>query len=420
MSDQFVGNEGEGTDDRRFSRRSLLGAGAAVAGALALPGLGGAFEPAGATPVVRRRSASTAPLRIGAISSTSGPFEYLGNSLVQGFQLFLDLNGGKLGGRPATISVGNSGGDPTTALQLAEKYVSGKYDLVFGTITDPEALAVAPVLNGAGIPLLVTGSNTIELATTKRLPFVYRTAATFYQMSFAPSRWFHDHIMASDVWVMTWNFTGGAEVIKAVQQGFASRHGKIAGTIQSPFPVTGNFQPYFSKLRSNGAKGVIAFYGGSDGISFLKQWKQFGLGKLPLLGLSLADPIATPGTASLDVGVYGCGYYLPNVANHANSVFTAAYRRRFKSAPTYFSESSYAGAQLFDAVLHTTHGITSDKAGLKKALAKPYHLATPAGTWVMDPKFNSPTMDAIVWKNVAKGSGSAQKLLGSFPTPAAP
>src|ERR1700682_6425971 len=70
-------------------------------------------------------------IKVGFISTLSGPSAALGVDIRDGFQLALKMNGGKLGGLPAELLIGDDQFKPEVGRQLAEKYVKlHKVDLL--------------------------------------------------------------------------------------------------------------------------------------------------------------------------------------------------------------------------------------------------------------------------------------------------
>ena len=62
-------------------------------------------------------------VKIGFASTLSGPAGPIGIDVRDGFQLVIKLNGGKLGGLPAEVQVGDDQFKPEVGRQLAEKFV---------------------------------------------------------------------------------------------------------------------------------------------------------------------------------------------------------------------------------------------------------------------------------------------------------
>src|SRR5688500_13739583 len=84
-------------------------------------------------------------VKIGFIGTLSGPNASVAVDIRDAFQLAIKLNGGKLGGLPAEVLVGDDQLKPENAKQLAERYLRlEKVDFVTGTVFSNIVLAIAP------------------------------------------------------------------------------------------------------------------------------------------------------------------------------------------------------------------------------------------------------------------------------------
>src|ERR1700704_458989 len=85
-------------------------------------------------------------IKIGFISTLSGPSGAIGIEIRDGFNLAIKLNAGKLGGLPAEVLVGDDQFKPDVGRQLAEKYVKlDKVDFLTGYVYSNIMLASIPV-----------------------------------------------------------------------------------------------------------------------------------------------------------------------------------------------------------------------------------------------------------------------------------
>ena len=91
-------------------------------------------------------------VKVGFVSTLSGPNASIGIDIRDAFNLAVKLNGGKLGGLPAEVLVGDDGLKPEQAKQLAERYVRlDKVDFVTGTVFSNIVVAIAPDILAAKI-----------------------------------------------------------------------------------------------------------------------------------------------------------------------------------------------------------------------------------------------------------------------------
>src|SRR6185437_11390432 len=63
-----------------------------------------------------------APLKIGFITTLSGPASYLGADIRDGFNLAIKQESGKLGGVPVTVMVEDDGLKPGNAKQITDRF----------------------------------------------------------------------------------------------------------------------------------------------------------------------------------------------------------------------------------------------------------------------------------------------------------
>ena len=92
-------------------------------------------------------------IKIGFVSTLSGPSAAIGVDIRDSFQLAIKLNGGKIGGLPAEVLIGDDQFKPEVGKQLAEKYVRlDKVDILTGMVFSNIMLAAAPEAFNAKIP----------------------------------------------------------------------------------------------------------------------------------------------------------------------------------------------------------------------------------------------------------------------------
>src|SRR3954471_5829398 len=85
-------------------------------------------------------------VKVGFISTLSGPSGALGVDIRDAFQLAIKLNGGKLGGLPAEVLVGDDQFKPDVGRQIAKKYVKlDKVNFMTGFVFSNIMLAAVPV-----------------------------------------------------------------------------------------------------------------------------------------------------------------------------------------------------------------------------------------------------------------------------------
>src|SRR4051794_34708302 len=100
-------------------------------------------------------SASSTPVRIGLLVALTGTYQPVGVDLKNGFQLYLNTHGGKLGGHPVELKTAEEGDGAATAVPAATKLIKDdKVQVVTGLVGGGSVAAIAPLLNDAKVPLV--------------------------------------------------------------------------------------------------------------------------------------------------------------------------------------------------------------------------------------------------------------------------
>ncbi|TAN09478.1 MAG: ABC transporter substrate-binding protein, partial [Rhizobiaceae bacterium] len=66
------------------------------------------------------------PVKIGMITTLSGPAGYLGQDIRDGFKLAIDMDGGKLGGIPVKLDIEDDNLKPGQGKQIADKMLNNE------------------------------------------------------------------------------------------------------------------------------------------------------------------------------------------------------------------------------------------------------------------------------------------------------
>src|ERR1700710_908610 len=94
---------------------------------------------------------SQEPVKIGLITTLSGPGGYLGADVRDAFQLAIEMQGGRLGDVPVRLLVGDDGFKPGTGKQIADKFLKTEKIKIFTGIIFSNILgATAPDILDAG------------------------------------------------------------------------------------------------------------------------------------------------------------------------------------------------------------------------------------------------------------------------------
>src|SRR3979409_1983424 len=111
--------------------------------------------------------AQSAPLKIGMMLPYTGTYAKLGQFIDDGFKLYVERNGGKLGGRAISFVQVDDESKPEAATDNMNRLVGReKVDVVVGTVHSGVAMAMGKVAKDTGTTLIVpnAGANDVTRA----------------------------------------------------------------------------------------------------------------------------------------------------------------------------------------------------------------------------------------------------------------
>ncbi len=266
---------------------------------------------------------AAAPVKIGLVASLSGVYQAVGQDMRDGFQLYLDLHHGQLGGRPVDLVVADEGAGPATAAPAATKLVKQNQVVALtGLVGGDSVAAVAPIATAAHVPLV--GAN--ARPTLKDVSHFWTSSYMSTDPGAAIAGYIHDTVKGP-VYAIGPDYQGGYDELSGFTDAFTKAGGTLANpggkTTFTPFPQTTDFLPYLAKIAASGAKAVYTFYAGSAAVAFVKQYAQSDARSIPLYAagfLTEGGVLDAEGPAAQ--GINTVLNYSPDLDNAANRTFT--------------------------------------------------------------------------------------------------
>jgi len=335
-------------------------------------------------------SGATARIKIGLLASMSGTYQAIGTDIRDGFQLYLDLHGGKLGGHPIDLVVGDEGDGAPTAVPAATKLIKQDHVAALtGIVAGGSAAAVVPIASAAHIPTIGSSAR----PEFKDISWVWSTSYLSDEVGAAIAGYVHDTVHGN-VFAIGPDYQGGWDELKGFTDAYTKAGGQLANpggkTTWTPFPATTNFTPYFAQIKASGAKAVYTFYAGGAAIDFVKQYAQSDVKDVPLYAagfLTEGGVLNAQGDAAR--GIYSVLNYSPDLDNAANRSFVASWTAKHPGPPTTFAMSSFDAATILDkAIAANTADPTPEK--INKSIGELGTLDSPRGAWQLSQKTHSP------------------------------
>jgi len=307
------------------------------------------------------------PVKIGMITTLSGPAGYLGEDVRDGFLLAMDEEGGKLGGADIELIVEDDGLKPENAQQIADRMLKrDNVELITGIIFSNISPIVAPMTLGAGrfyvspnsAPSIFAGEKCHEdyFVVSWQNDSLHEAAGK------AAAASGHKNTI-----VLAPNYQAGKDSIAGFKRYY---DGEIVDEIYTQLGQT-DYAAEIAKIRAAKPEMVFYFLPGGMGINFMKQYDQSGLkGEIPLIvsSPSLEQRIlGAVGDAALDVAT--SSHWNTDTDNAANKTFVDGFRKKYDREPTPYASQGYDTAKLIASALAKTGGkVMDDKDGFRTAM----------------------------------------------------
>lgn len=308
------------------------------------------------------------PLKIGVITTLSGPAGYLGEQVRDGLQLAIDQEGGKLGGVDVELVVEDDGLKPGNGLQIADKFMNEEgIKLITGIIFSNVAGATVPeVVENDAIYISPNAgpSNLAGAGCNKNYFVVSWQNDSLHEATGAAAK----ALGYKKVVALAPNYQAGKDAIA----GFKREFGGDVTEIYTQLEQT-DFAPEMAQIRAAAPDAVFQFHPGGMGIAFLKQYVQAGLSKdIPMIvSEPSADGVILNAVGEAAVGLKATTHWNADFDNEANKAMVAAWAAKHPDKPlTTYGQQAYDVGLLIASALKKTGGIDDldvFRAALKEA-----------------------------------------------------
>jgi branched-chain amino acid transport system substrate-binding protein len=306
-------------------------------------------------------------VKIGFITTLSGPNGAIGEHMKNSVELALDHLGRKMGGLPVEVVYGDDQFKPDVGVQVArEMLTKHQVDFVSGIIWSNIMMAVSPTVTGAGKIMVGTNAGPSPLAGSQCNKLHVNVSWQNDQTPEAMGKYMSDAGL-TDVYIMAPNYQAGKDMLTGFKRTFK---GRVADEVYTKMGQT-DYQAELSQLRAKKPKAVMVFYPGGMGISFLRQYSEAGLrGQFPLYSVYTVDEISIPAIKHAALGQYETRFWSPDLKNPANQKYVADYQKKFKSLPVFYGAQSYDGMLLIDSAVRAVKGNLKDTDALVRAMRR--------------------------------------------------
>ena len=305
-------------------------------------------------------------IRVGFISTLSGPNGAIGIEIRDAFQLAIKLNGGRLGGLPAEVLITDDQFKPEVGRQAAEKYVRlDRVHFLTGIVFSNIMLASVPIAFDAKTIYVSPNAAPSPLAGKDCNPYFF--VASWPNDAYHEAAGQHATNKGyKNAYLIAPNYQAGKDSLAGFKRFYK---GNVVAEVYTKLGQL-DYSAELAQLRAAKPDALYTFLPGGMGINFIKQFVAAGLSQdIPLIVPGFGDdqdiirPVGEP-----MLGLFDTAHWALDLDNAANKKFVAAFEKEYNRLPTVYASQGYDAALLIDAAVRDVKGKVEDVEAVRKAL----------------------------------------------------
>ncbi len=334
----------------------------------------GTTAPAGTTAPVGTTAAATSPaasavaiavkdtIKVGIITSKSGPLASYGAQYLDGLQIGLDYatkGTGAIAGHKVQFDIKDDAGDPATGVAAAKDFIGQGYKIIGGSVVSGVALQVAPLAEQNQV-LFVSGPAAAD-AITGINGYTFRSGRQSLQ-DVQTAKSFLTDLKGKNVLVFAQDSAFGQSNVAAVKQIFGA-DGATVDQLLVPQDAK-DFAPFAQQVAGKKPDLVFVAWAGTTATAMYAALDSQGVltSNKVVTGLDQRSTYPIFGPAA-DKIAFLSHYIYQAPQNEANQYLIDALKKK-NQVPDLFDPDGFAGAQM---IVHAIEG--ADGSDVKKMIA---------------------------------------------------
>jgi branched-chain amino acid transport system substrate-binding protein len=365
-------------------------------------------------------AAQAETVKIGVVLPYSGVNADLGNQIDKAFDLYVKLHAKDIA--PHKVEIVKRDEGPPTGAQAktvaTELITNDKVNILTGFVFSPSAIALAPVMTQAKMPMLIANAGTAWI--TNLSPYIARLSFSMWHPAYPMGPYAFKTIGCKTAAVAYTDFPPGKDSVEAFTTGFEKAGGKVILSIPMGSPVqVPDFTPFFQRIKDAHPDCMYVFIpSGAHATGVMKAYGELGLRKA---GVKLIGPMdLIPDNKLQDmgdaaIGTIVMGHYAVDLDNAQNKAFNKAWHEAYgpNSYPDFMSA---AGWDTMHAIFDTIKKLNGNFKDGSKVIAalEGWSADGPRGHVMIDPKTRDVVEDEHAMEVVRKPDGKlGVKVIGT-------
>jgi len=345
--------------------------------------------------LIRTPAFAAETVKIGLILPMTGPFASTGRQVQAGVNAYMALNGNTVAGKTIEVVLRDDAGTADQTRRIAQELItSDGANILVGFGLKPLALSVAPLLNQAKIPAIITSATTSII--TSKSEYYARTSMAGPQSAVPVATWAVENGIKRTVTLVT-DYGPGHDIEKGFTDEYKAKGGEIVEAIRVPLQNP-DFAPFLQRVRDAKPDALFVFVPSGVGALFMKQFIDRGLAEAGIRLIATGD--VTDDDLLQNIGPAANGvitghFYSANHDSPENEAFVAEVRKANNNMrPNFMCVGGYDAMHLAYAALEKTGGDT-DGTKLIEAM-KGQSWVSPRGPMSIDPATRDPIQDIYI------------------------
>ncbi len=246
---------------------------------------------------------------------------------------------------------------------------------LIGPLATAEALAIDDYIRDKQIPTLSVAAAE-DMTQRKANPWFVRATSTSAQCSYAMGDYAAKELKYKRVAMIADDIAYGYELNAGFQRAFEDAGGKVVQKLWPPLNAP-DYGTYIAQLKTN-VDAIFIGFAGSNGLKFLRQYKEYG-GKIPLLGgMTAIDESLLRQMGDEALGSLSTCWYSAQLDNESNKKLVAGMQRDYKVDPGFYAAATYTNGAVLEAALKQIGGKIEDKDAADENAARASRSTRPA------------------------------------------
>ncbi|MFA7667280.1 MAG: ABC transporter substrate-binding protein [Burkholderiaceae bacterium] len=355
-------------------------------------------------------------LKVGLMLPFTGTYAALGTAIENGFKLYIDEQGGKLGGRDIQYVKVDDESDPSKATDNVNRLIKrDNVDVLIGTVHSGVAMAMARAARQSNTLMIVPNAGADAVTGPLCAPNVFRSSFSNWQPAYAmgevAARNGHKNAIT-----ITWKYAAGEESVNGFKEAFEKNGGKVVRELFVPFPNV-EFQALLTEIAAARPDAVYTFFAGGGAVKFVRDYAAAGLkDSIPLYGAGFLTDGTLEAQGEAAQGLTTTLHYADGLDTARDNAFRSAYAKAFGMQPDVYAVQGYDAAQMLAVGLQAVAGDVTKKGEIAAAI-RSATIDSPRGAFTVS-RAHNPVQDIYLRKVEGTGNKVAGVAIKALADPA--